>query len=150
VETARGVRRWRGARADRARERVEAVAREAAKQSRRRFLPLIEGPMSWGEAIGSAAEGGPVVVLWERATTGLAAALPDDPPDAIALVVGPEGGITEAEAADAGSRGALVAALGASILRTETAALAAASIVLSRYGRLGERGGSLDPGGGSG
>src|SRR5918996_2462642 len=41
VEAARSVRRWKGERASRAGERVEAVAREATKQSRRRFLPEV-------------------------------------------------------------------------------------------------------------
>lgn len=139
VEAARSVRRWSGDRAKRIRARAEAVAREAAKQSRRRFLPEVEGPTGWAEAIGEAAARGPVVLLWEEARTGLASVLPEDAPPSLTLVVGPEGGITEEEARDAESRGALLGALGATVLRTETAALAAASIVLARYGRLGDR-----------
>jgi len=147
VEADRSVRRWSGERAGKGLERARGIAREAAKQSRRPFLPEVEGPLPWNEAMGEAASRGPLVLLWEEATRGLASAIPQDPPAAISVAVGPEGGITEREARDAEARGASVAALGTTILRTETAALAAASIVLSRYGRLGDRGEPLDPGG---
>lgn len=147
VEADRSVRRWSGPRGGRALERARGVAHEAAKQSRRPFLPEVEGPRPWEEAMGEAADRGPLVLLWEGATRGLASVLPGGPPTVISLAVGPEGGITEREARDAKERGAALAALGTTILRTETAALAAASIALSRYGRLGDRGPSLDPGG---
>ncbi|HEX6208425.1 MAG TPA: RsmE family RNA methyltransferase [Actinomycetota bacterium] len=148
AESGRSVRRWSGARAARARGRAEAIAREAAKQSRRARLPDLEGPTTWADALEGAEE--PLILLWEGATEGLAAVLPQEPPRALTLAVGPEGGITEEEARDAESRGAALAALGLTILRTETAALAGAAIALSRYGRLGKRGASLDPGDASG
>lgn len=146
VQTGRTVRRWVGERAARVADRAGAVAREAAKQSRRRFLPRVEGPASWSESLEAASSRGPLFLLWEGAATGLAAQLPDEVPGALALVIGPEGGIEETEAREAEARGATLAALGTTVLRTETAALAAASIVLSRYGRLGDRGEPLDPG----
>ena len=145
VEAARSVRRWTGDRAGKALARAEAVAREAAKQSRRRFLPALEGPHPWEVALGEAAARGPVFLLWEAARTGLASVLPERA-SALSLVVGPEGGIPEDDARGAEDRGAVLAALGSTILRTETAALAAASIALSTYGRLGDRGEPLDPG----
>ncbi len=147
LETRRSVRRWARERAGRAAARVEAVAREAAKQARRRFLLEVAGPMAWDEALAGAVESGPAIVLWEEATTGLTAILPDPPPAALSLVVGPEGGILAEEAREAERAGALLASLGANILRTETAALAAAAIALARYGRLGDRGVPLDPSG---
>jgi 16S rRNA (uracil1498-N3)-methyltransferase len=63
--------------------------------------------------------------------------LPDRPPREVALVVGPEGGIPEEDARAAERAGALLASLGPNVLRTETAALAAAALTLARYGRLG-------------
>ncbi|MGH2682931.1 MAG: RsmE family RNA methyltransferase [Actinomycetota bacterium] len=137
VEAARSVRRWKGERASRAGERLEAVAREAAKQARRRFLPEVSGPSPWQEALGAALEAGPAVVLWERADQGLLRLLPPEPPDRLALVIGPEGGIPDEDAEAARDRGALLASLGPNVLRTETAAVAAAAVVLARYGRLG-------------
>lgn len=136
VEAGRSVRRWTGDRGARAVERMEAVAREAAKQSHRRFLPEIDGPKGWDEAVADALDHGPVVVLWEGAKAGLAEVLPDEPFAAISLVVGPEGGIPDEDARSAADRGALLGGLGPTILRTETAALAGAVVTLSRYGRL--------------
>jgi 16S rRNA (uracil1498-N3)-methyltransferase len=136
VEAARSVRRWEGDRAERVGPRLEAVAREAAKQSRRRFLPTVGGPVPWDEAV-LAPSGGPLVVLWERAAAGLLQALPADRPEAVTLVVGPEGGLPEDDVRAAERRGAILASMGPNVLRTETAAVAGAAVVLARYGRLG-------------
>lgn len=137
VEAARSVRRWKGERAHRVGERLGAVAREAAKQSRRRFLPEVRGPIRWGDALSEALRDGPTVVLWERADEGLLGLLPEDPPEALGLVVGPEGGISDVAAAAAADQGAVLASLGPNVLRTETAAVAATVVALARYGRLG-------------
>jgi 16S rRNA (uracil1498-N3)-methyltransferase len=145
IQTGRSVRRWGRERGEKAVARAAAVAREAAKQARRRFLPEVAGPVPWPAALEAASARGPVFLLWEGASTGLAGQLPDEPPEELTLVVGPEGGILEEEAREAEERGARLAALGTTILRTETAALAGASIALSRYGRLGDRGEPLDP-----
>jgi 16S rRNA (uracil1498-N3)-methyltransferase len=136
VEAARSVRRWEGDRAGRVGPRLEAVAREGAKQARRRFLPSVGGPVPWPEAV-VAPTGGTVVLLWERSGAGLLAALPGAPPGSVTLVVGPEGGIPEDDAREAERAGAILASLGPNVLRTETAAVAGASVVLARYGRLG-------------
>jgi 16S rRNA (uracil1498-N3)-methyltransferase len=137
VEAARSVRRWDGERGQRAAARLRAVAREAAKQSRRRHLPEVLGPVPWADAVGEALGEGPVVVLWERARRRLAEALPAEPPGAISVAVGPEGGIPEGDAGAARERGALLAGLGPQVLRTETAAVVGAALALARYGRLG-------------
>ena len=136
VESSRSVRRWPAERAARAAERMATVAREAAKQSRRRFLPEVGGPMPWDEGMDAALEAGTLVVLWEGATSGLPEVLPAQAPRAISLVVGPEGGIPEEDARSAAERGALLAGLGPTLMRTETAAVASAVIALARYGRL--------------
>jgi 16S rRNA (uracil1498-N3)-methyltransferase len=137
VEAARSVRRWKGDRISRVRVRVDSVARAAAKQARRRFLPEVDGVISWEQALQEAVQECVAVVLWERADRGLLDVLPSDPPEYLALAVGPEGGIPDEDAVTARDRGALLASLGPNILRTETAAVAAASVALARYGRLG-------------
>jgi 16S rRNA (uracil1498-N3)-methyltransferase len=136
VEASRSVRRWEGQRAGKVAPRLEAVAREAAKQSRRRFLPVLGGPVPWAEAVVPPAEG-VLVLLWEGAHTGLLEALPPEPIEEVTLVVGPEGGIPEEDAGAAERAGAVIASLGPTILRTETAAVAGAAVTLARYGRLG-------------
>ena len=137
LETDRSVRRWEGERAERLAERLGAVAREAAKQSRRRFLPRVEGPLGWDEALARALAAGPAFVLWEAATEGLTRLLPKDLPAALSLLIGPEGGIPERDARAAEAAGARLASLGPTILRTETAAVAAAVVALAASGRLG-------------
>jgi 16S rRNA (uracil1498-N3)-methyltransferase len=136
VESARSTRRWDPARGGGAATRLDAVAREAAKQSRRRFLPAVSGPVPWTEAV-VPEEGAQMVVLWERASAGLTGVLPETPPGLLTLVIGPEGGIPEEDALAAEARGAVLAGLGPGILRIETAAVVAAAIALARYGRLG-------------
>ena len=136
AEATRSVRRWDEERARRVAPRLEAVAREAAKQARRRFLPTVSGPAPWSEAVAPGGAG-LVVVLWEGAPESLVRILPEDRPDALTLVVGPEGGIPEEDAREAERAGARLAGLGPNILRTETAAVAASAVALGRYGRLG-------------
>ena len=53
------------------------------------------------------------------------------------MIVGPEGGFTKQEEQLARNSGAKVASLGPANLRTETAAVVGATLVLARYGRLG-------------
>jgi 16S rRNA (uracil1498-N3)-methyltransferase len=117
------------ARAERAARRWQAVALAAAKQSRRARVLEVAEVTGWADAF---PPGVPGAVLWEEATTPLRAVLPPDA-DALVLAVGPEGGLTEEEATGI----ALPAAtLGPMILRTETAALVAATAVLTLTGRL--------------
>jgi 16S rRNA (uracil1498-N3)-methyltransferase len=131
--SARAVRWAEEAERRRAAERVRAVAREAAMQSRRAFLPDVEAAPSLGEIL---ARPQTVAVLWEGGGSPLAGILPDGA-DAITLVVGPEGGFTKEEVDAVRRSNAVLASLGAAILRTETAAEAAAVLALARYGRLG-------------
>ncbi|MGI9032395.1 MAG: RsmE family RNA methyltransferase [Acidimicrobiales bacterium] len=106
---ARSVVRWDGERSVRAVERLRRVAREAAMQSRRTWLPAIETPTTFAEVAartGSAlAEPGGKAPWW-----------PAGP-----VLVGPEGGWAPEELA----RDLPRMALGAHVLRTETAVVAA-------------------------
>jgi len=130
----RSVREWQPDRAGRAIQRVLTVAREAAMQSRQPFVPRVVEPRPFEEAVG--AKGTLTVVLDPGATARLSACLPEDA-TAVRLVVGPEGGFTDDELERASDAGAVTASLGEQILRTETAAVVGASLVLHRYGRLG-------------
>lgn len=133
VVTERSVRGWGESRAGRTVARLAAVAREAAMQSRRPFLMEVRPLVPLEEALAS---GGAPVALWEGATEPLSACLPEEP-GSIRIVVGPEGGFSEREVEVMREAGAPLASLGPGILRTETAAIVAAAMVLARYGRLG-------------
>jgi 16S rRNA (uracil1498-N3)-methyltransferase len=119
--------------------RLERIAREAAMQSRRPFVMSI-GRTRMNDAAGDAGERGSVLLLWEGATTPILTALDVDRmagAEGIVLLVGPEGGFSEVELEEAIARAAAPVSLGPGILRTETAALTAAVLVLGRFGRLG-------------
>lgn len=106
-------------------ERLRNVAREAAEQSERGMVPDIAAPLPFGEALEPAS-----VLLYERAVGQRLGSLSPPP----TLLIGPEGGFSPAEVAAAESAGAIVAGLGPRILRSESVALAAAAVVLSRSG----------------
>jgi 16S rRNA (uracil1498-N3)-methyltransferase len=134
IRTEHSVRAWQEDRAGQAVVRLEAVAREAAMQARRPFLMEVRPPVPLEEALNTA--GAPLVALWEGASEPLSACLPEEA-GGIRVVVGPEGGFSEREVATIRRGGAALASLGPGILRTETAAIVGAALVLARYGRLG-------------
>jgi 16S rRNA (uracil1498-N3)-methyltransferase len=131
--SARAARWAEDAERRRAAERVRAVAREAAMQSRRAFLPTVEAAPRLEEIL---ARPHPGAVLWEAGGLPLGDVLSEGA-DAVTLVVGPEGGFTSEEVEAVRRSNAALVSLGPAILRTETAAEAAAVLALSRYGRLG-------------
>lgn len=127
-QAARCVARWDGSRVDNGLRRWRAIARAAAGQSRRAYVPPVSGVLStaalvsWvGEQVGA---GAVVLALHESATVGLARmALARVP--SLALVVGPEGGITDDEVSALTGAGAVAVRLGPTALRTSTAAAVA-------------------------
>lgn len=129
----RSVARWDEAKARAQTERLAAIALQAAKQSRRAWLPEVAPP----SALAAISLPEPTFLLHEGATDRIAAALPPEPPERLGLVVGPEGGLADGEVAALSGIGVRAVSLGPLILRTETAALVAAAVVLSRYGLLG-------------
>ncbi len=130
----RSVREWQPDRAGRAVQRLVTVAREAAMQSRQPFVARVLEPRPFDEVVGL--KGTLTVVLDPGASGRLSACLPEDA-TAVRLMVGPEGGFERGELERAQDAGAVTASLGEQILRTETAAVVGASLVLHRYGRLG-------------
>ncbi|MGV9215219.1 16S rRNA (uracil(1498)-N(3))-methyltransferase [Micromonospora sp. RB23] len=132
----RSVAQWRGERGVRAREKWVATAREAAKQARRPWLPVVAGAPDESTAtvarrIAGAAAG---FVLHEEADEPLTGV---DLPSAgeIVLVVGPEGGIAPAELTAFREAGGRPVRLGPEVLRTSTAGVAALSVLATRLGR---------------
>jgi 16S rRNA (uracil1498-N3)-methyltransferase len=121
-QAARCVARWDGPKADKGLRRWRAVARSAARQSRRAFIPEIDGVASTAEVVGSL--GGVTLALHESATVPLAN-IDVAHTDSITLVVGPEGGLTDAELAALMDAGAHAVRLGPTVLRTSTAAAVA-------------------------
>lgn len=143
VHSTRSEVRLEAERAAKAVARWRSVALAAAKQSRRTWLLEVREIGEWPAAFAGRTTG---VVLWEEATTPLREVCPLyggvggvglsplADADELVLGIGPEGGLDAEEVA---ATGLPAASLGPTVLRTETAALVAASIVLHRLGRLG-------------
>jgi len=120
-------------------ERFGRIVREAAEQSGRVTVPLVEQtPQSYSDAMREAAAEGTVIVLWEEEQILHLHDVPlDVPAEAVSLFVGPEGGFTSEEIDLARSCGAHPATLGPRVLRAETAAIVGSALVLARTGDLG-------------
>jgi 16S rRNA (uracil1498-N3)-methyltransferase len=128
-QSERCVARWDGsARVDKGLRRWRAVARSAARQSRRPYVPAVTSLVTTPElvaTVGTAtADGAVVLVLHESATLPLAK-VPLVQARSLMLVVGPEGGISDDEVAALSAAGATVVLLGPTVLRTSTAAAVA-------------------------
>ena len=112
-------------------ERWQRIAREAAEQSRRIAPPEIAAPARLKDALGRVSSGGALnIVLSEtERELPLRYAL-DAKPDAasLALAIGPEGGWTQEELQMFAEAQWIAASLGDTILRAETAAIAAVAI----------------------
>jgi 16S rRNA (uracil1498-N3)-methyltransferase len=123
--------------------RWERIITEAAEQSGRGRLPELHRPISFGEALGQAAVSHTILLPWEKATKdsiGMALSRPpndsQDNRPAIALFIGPEGGYSDEEIEQATAVKSNLVTLGRRILRTETAAVVAAALVLYELGDM--------------
>jgi 16S rRNA (uracil1498-N3)-methyltransferase len=113
IDAERSVVRWDGDRAARNVDRLRRIAADAAMQSRRVWLPEIDGVRPVADVI-----------------DGMAAAEPDGRAlrqSDVAIAVGPEGGWSDDELSLAGDR----VSLGPHVLRVETAAVVAATLMVA-------------------
>ena len=142
----RAIVQWKGPKADKGRVKWEGVARAAAKQSRRAFVPTVEGVMdsreltSWVASLTD--EAGVAFVCHEEASESLGAALASlqeagadaSLPPRVALIVGPEGGIGPEETGALVDAGARMIGLGANVLRSSTAGAVALTLIRAAAG----------------
>lgn len=130
----RSITQWKGDKVAKALGRWRSTAREAGKQARRFHLPEVTEPASTAQVERLLADAALGLVLHEEAAEPLSkVALPAG--GDIVIVVGPEGGVSEQEIAGFRAAKAVPVLLGPTILRTSTAGVAAASVLLSRTGR---------------
>ncbi len=131
---ARCIPRWQGARGERSLTKWRVTAREAAKQSRRAWIPEVTDAASLRQVSQAISQSACAIVLDPDAAVGLGQlSLP--PSGDLLVVVGPEGGVTEAESEAFRLAGATAGLLGPTVLRTSTAGTVAAAVLLSRSGR---------------
>lgn len=135
-DSERAVAKWDESKAQKLTERWAAIARSAAKQSRSPHLLEARAGLSWNDLIQRVSSEPLALTLWERASLPMRTVL-EGTAERVAIVVGPEGGLTRQEAEALADAGAPLVSLGPRILRTENAALVAASALLYHFGAIG-------------
>ena len=127
--------------------RWRRIALSAAKQSGRNILPIVDDPTTIADICAELADFDRVVIAWEDADTtsdGTPLSITDalegcDIDSSVALVIGPEGGLTASEVEVFKKLGDFVkiVTLGHLILRTETAGTVATALCMYELGGLG-------------
>ena len=122
-------------------DRLNKIALEASKQSKRSHIAKILEPINFEEALNSMKEMDLIVVPYENATgygvKSMAKVIGDKDIRKIAVVIGPEGGFEEEEIEMLKNIGAHIVTLGPRILRTETAGFTCSSLLQYEFGDLG-------------
>lgn len=119
-------------------QRWQRIARSAAEQAHRASIPTVFEPLDFAAFVRSAAEYEHVVVLWEESGPAYIDEVVErwqTVTGSVALVVGPEGGLSAAEVDALAEVGADVATLGPSVLRTETAAAVGSALLINALRR---------------
>jgi 16S rRNA (uracil1498-N3)-methyltransferase len=109
-------------------EKLQVTAREASKQSRRFRIPAVVGVATTENIIDEIARVDLALVFHESATAKLSQVI-DSSAKKIAIIIGPEGGLTDEEDDSFAAAGAKVVVMGRPVLRSAHAGLAALSAV---------------------
>jgi len=138
VHTKHGVVKIQPARVEHQRARWQRIALEAAQQSERWTVPTIAEPTDLSRVPAAYPTAAKLILAERLSETSIATVpLPTGPDQMIVLLIGPEGGWDEEEQRFVQKEGVTTLTLGSRILRAETAAIAALSILQSRLGELG-------------
>ncbi len=116
-------------------ERLRKIAAEAAKQSGRTMVPTVATAATFSAGLASA-QGELRLIAHEKGGENLWQALRNRQVESVSLAVGPEGGFTDGEIAEAEGQGFVTIGLGPRILRAETASLALLSILMYHLGDM--------------
>lgn len=126
-------------------DRLNRIALEAAKQSKRSLIPIVSEPIGFEAALGKIKTMDLFLVPYENAENlGIKGVISDIIKNRTAktikkvgIMVGPEGGFEEEEISKLKDNGAYIITLGSRILRTETAGFVATSLIQYELGDLG-------------
>ncbi len=114
-------------------QRWQKIAESAAKQCGRGRIPSVAEPVSFASALTQASQADCKLFCYEGdGTLPLGKQLPEAP-GTIAILIGPEGGFSQAEVRQAQDAGFVPVGLGNRILRTETAAPFVLACLTMRY-----------------
>ncbi|QQR91606.1 MAG: 16S rRNA (uracil(1498)-N(3))-methyltransferase [Myxococcales bacterium] len=118
-------------------KRLERIAEEAARQSARRSVPELVGPLPLLDIADELPEEGRRLVFWECCELGLDTLWPaSQTVQKASVVIGPEGGLGEMEIEGLEAMGFSQVGLGPTILRVETAVPVILALVAERMGML--------------
>ena len=119
--------------------RWQRIALEAAQQSEQWHMPVIAQPQTLTACLGRHPAPALSLILTERREGQSLhnVRLPEGGNESVMVLIGPEGGWSKEEVAQAKQAGCTLMTLGPHILRAETAAIVAAGILQSRVGALG-------------
>ena len=119
-------------------ERWQKIAREACKQSGRCEMMQVAEPISFKQLLTKLLQHEAAIVPWEDARGYSLVRFHEEHPGVtdLAIVIGPEGGMTEEEIARMKEASCQSVTLGPRILRTETAGLCAMSALFCLYGDM--------------
>ena len=119
-------------------ERWQKIAREACKQSGRCEMMQVEASISFKQLWAKLSQHQAAIVPWEDARGYSLAKFHHEHPEItdLAIVIGPEGGMSEDEIARMKDANCQSVTLGPRILRTETAGLCAMSALFCLYGDM--------------
>ncbi|GEA32480.1 16S rRNA (uracil(1498)-N(3))-methyltransferase [Clostridium diolis] len=127
-------------------DRLNRIALEACKQSKRSVIPQVKEVIDFNEAISELKKMDLIIVPYENAEDfgikTLVRKLERDSVDLdtinnVGILIGPEGGLEESEIDDLKEQGAYIVTLGNRILRTETAGFTATALIQYELGDLG-------------
>ncbi|MCE5198131.1 MAG: 16S rRNA (uracil(1498)-N(3))-methyltransferase [Armatimonadota bacterium] len=132
VHSERTVSRLDGAKAAERLSRWRKIAAEAVEQCGGARVPDVRGVIEFPEMVREIGNYDLALLAWEEEkSTGLKEVLRgNENARSVLVIIGPEGGLTEDEAALAKSAGAKCVTLGRRVLRSETAAIAASAVVM--------------------
>jgi 16S rRNA (uracil1498-N3)-methyltransferase len=136
ILAAHSVVRPRTDRIEHQRARWQRIALEAAQQSERWSVPPIDEPATVLQLLSTSKTASSKIFLAERSDGVSLASLPLHDAGDLWLLIGPEGGWGEVELREMRKEGFLAVTLGPRILRAETAAITALSVLQSRLGGL--------------
>lgn len=115
--------------------RWQKIAEEAAKQSGRGVIPQVSELINYRLAVKQAAQNGEIILFFEGGGQSIAQLVNPETKN-LAIFIGPEGGFEQAEVDFALQNGGRIGTLGARILRTETAPVAALAAIMLATGNM--------------
>lgn len=118
-------------------ERWQRIAKEAAKQSGRGKIPVIDMPMTFENAINEAVSKDLVLMPYElEKNNTLKEVIRGKNPNSVGIFIGPEGGFEGDEVQFALCKNVITVTLGNRILRTETAGLVILSCIMYEFNQI--------------